>query len=96
MNWTQWSNQTETLEIELSTIDNPVAVNVTASYVSSGGSALYEGTLAFFVAGTPATGEALYLASSTAGISVPPSPQAVSNSSFPLAIRLAAIGPGGV
>jgi hypothetical protein len=94
--WTQWSNQSETLGIEVSTIDDPVAVNISALYVSAGGSALYVGILAFYVGGTPASGEVLYVATLTSGVSVPPNPTTVSNSSFPLPIGLAASGSGGV
>jgi len=95
LSWDSWTNETDTLELDLITGANPVAVNVTALFVSSGGSALYAGVLAFFVAGSSASGETLFAASETSGIAVPAS-TAVSNATLPLTILLATASTGGV
>ena len=65
---------------------NPVAVNITAYYASSGGTATYIGILAFAIGSGP-SGANLYAASSTSGITVPSS-ISVDNSSLPLPILL--------
>jgi len=93
LDWTSWTNQSDTLEIETTSAANPVAVNVSAQYVSSGGNALYVGVLAFYVAGNPVSGQTLFIATATSGISVPSS-AAFSNVTLPLAIRLASSGSG--
>ena len=91
--FTAWTNESDALELDLETDYNPVAVNVSADYVSSGGSALYVGILAFFVAGSATSGETLFAASSTSGIAVPSS-IAVSNSTLPLTVLLVSSGSG--
>ena len=93
--WSNWTNDSDVLELDLMTPFNPVAVNVSALYSGSGGSALYVGTFAFFVSGTVAAGETLFAASSTPGVAVPSS-TAVSNSTLPLTILLVSSGTGGI
>lgn len=93
--WGSWTNESNVLELSLTSAANPVAVNVSAFFVSAGGNALYVGILAFFVGGSSASGETLYAASSTSGVAVPSS-TAVSNSSLPLTILLVTNSMGGI
>jgi len=94
LNWTSWHNGSEVLSVIVSTSANPVALNITARYVSPGGNACYEGLLAFYVASTTPTGsESLYSQSGTSGIAVA-SPLSVSNDSLPATILLHDAGSG--
>jgi hypothetical protein len=96
LNWTAWQNGTDLLSIAVASSANPVAVNISAHYVSPSGSTWYVGVLAFYVAVTsPPSGESLYSASATSGVAVT-SPLAVTNDTLPVAILLADVGPGGV
>ncbi|HYA54115.1 MAG TPA: hypothetical protein VEG42_00750 [Thermoplasmata archaeon] len=96
LNWTSWQNGTDVLSVIVDTQANPVALNISAHYVSPSGSTWYVGTLAFFVsAATASSGESLYSASGTSGITVT-SPLAVSNDTLPAVILLHNAGPGGV
>jgi hypothetical protein len=90
LNWGKWTNKSDVLSLSLSTTENPVAVNVTAYYVSPGGeSADYVGVLAFYVSpATSSTGEVLYSATQTPGLGLPSTPTPVDNSSLPLTILL--------
>lgn len=88
LNWTTWQNDSNVIETSLSTRENPVAVNVTAYYVSPGGNAWYVGVIAFFVTLTSSTPQ-LYLASGGShSVAIPSSPVTVDNSSLPLPITL--------
>lgn len=93
--WGAWTNESDVLELSLNSSANPVAVNVTALFVSSGGNALYVGILAFFVSGSSTSGETLFAASQTSGVAVPAS-TAVSNSTLPLTILLVTSSTGGI
>lgn len=95
MNWTEWNNDTGVLSVILNSQANPVALNISAHYVSPSGSTWYFGLLAFYVSpATASSGESLYSASGTSGISVT-SPLGVSNTTLPAVILLKDIGPGG-
>jgi hypothetical protein len=88
-NWSAWTNETDVLSLSILTTENPVAVNVTAWYVSPGGTAWYVGVLAFYVGPGPGpTGEALYSSTQTPGLGLPSTPTPVDNSSLPLTINL--------
>lgn len=93
LNWTIWQKPSDVVSVVLASSANPVAVNITAYYVSSGGDAVYAGILAFYV-GTSPSGEVLNLASATSGVVVPSS-ISVDNSSLPYPIPLAKVGTGG-
>lgn len=96
LNWTQWYNGTDVLSVIVSTAANPVALNISAHYVSPSGNTWYVGLFAFYAtAYAPLAGETLYSASGTSGVAVT-SPLSVSNSTLPTAILLADVGPGGV
>jgi len=95
LNWTDWHNGSDVLSITFGSMANPVALNISVHYVSPSGSTWYVGMIAFYVALTsPPSGESLYSSTPTSGVAVP-SPVAVSNSTLPLAILLADVGPGG-
>jgi hypothetical protein len=95
LNWTQWHNGSDLLSVIVATTANPVALNVSAYYVSPSGNTWYVGLLAFYVSpSSSSSGESLYSATATSGVAVP-SPLAVSNSTLPVAILLANVGPGG-
>src|SRR5271157_3349671 len=96
LNWTVWHNDTDVLSVIVASSDNPVALNISAHYVSPSGSTWYVGLLAFYVAvTTPPSGQSLYSASGTSGIALT-SPLAVSNDTLPFFILLKDVGPGGV
>ena len=96
MNWTSWQNGSDVLSVIFGTPENPVALNISAHYVSPSGSTWYVGILAFYVkAATPSSGESLYSASGTSGITVT-SPLAVSNDTLPAVVLLHNAGAGGV
>lgn len=96
LNWTSWQNGTDLLSVIFNSSANPVAVNISAHYVSPSGSTWYVGVLAFYVALTsPPSGQTLYSASDTSGVTVT-SPLAVSNDTLPVAILLSNVGAGGV
>jgi len=86
LTWKTWWNDTDVLSLGFVSLANPVAVNITAYYTSSGGAATYIGILAFAV-GLGSAGPTLYAASSTPGVTVPSS-TTVDNSSLPLPILL--------
>jgi len=96
LNWTHWYNDTDVLSEIVSTSANPVALNISAFYFSpsTSSSTWYVGVFAFFVGGTPASGESLYSVSATSGVAVT-SPLTVSNSTLPADILLSNVGPGG-
>jgi len=95
LNWSEWHNGTNLLSVAVSSVANPVALDISVHYVSPSGSTWYVATLAFYAAITsPPSGESLYSATATSGVAVP-SPLAVSNNTFPLAILLADVGAGG-
>ncbi|MGD0249615.1 MAG: hypothetical protein ABSB97_01810 [Thermoplasmata archaeon] len=87
LTWTTWWNDSDVVTLGFTSLANPVAVNVTAYYTSSGGTAIYVGILAFVVGPGPG-GPTLYAASLTSGISVPSSTP-VDNNSLPLPVLLA-------
>jgi hypothetical protein len=96
LNWTRWYNGSEVLSVIVSSAANPVALNISAYYVSPSGSTWYVGLLSFYVLQAPSSGsESLYSATATSGVVVA-SPIAVSNSTLPVPILLADVGPGGV
>jgi hypothetical protein len=89
LSWTRWSNETDVLSLSVASESDPVAITVTAYYVSPGGTAWYAGVVAFFVgAGPGPTGEALYTATNTSGLGLPSAPTPVDNASLPLTILL--------
>jgi hypothetical protein len=89
LNWNAWTNESDVLSLSISTYGDPVAVNVTAYYVSPGGTAWYVGVLAFYVGSGPGpSGEALYSSTQTSGLGLPSTPTPVDNSSLPLTILL--------
>ena len=95
LTWGTWYNSTNVLTLVVETQQNPVALNVSAYYESPSGSTWYAGVVAFYVAASASsTGESLYSATSTSGVAVT-SPLAVSNTTLPLPILLANVGPGG-
>ncbi len=94
LNWTVWYNGSEVLSEIIASSANPVALNISAYYVSPGGSAWYVGVIAFYVSVTsPPSGETLFAATDTSGITVV-SPLAVSNDTLPMAILLHNAGGG--
>jgi len=93
INWTLWQNESDVLVASVSSDQNPVAINITAFYASSGGNAWYAGVLAFYVGGS-SSGEVLNSASETSGVVVPGA-IAVGNSTLPLPITLATVSRGG-
>ena len=94
LHWNIWQNDTFVLTSSYASDDNPIALNVTAYYSSSGGSAWYGGVLAFYVT-SGASGQVLNAVSETTSVAVPGSVP-VDNSSLPFPITLATVSPGGV
>jgi hypothetical protein len=90
LNWTVGANATDSLAIVFETTYDPVAVNVTAYYTASGGSAYYVGLIVFYVA-PGGGGTDLVLASGTPGLAVPSS---VAFSDLPYTIALPNVGGG--
>jgi hypothetical protein len=91
--WTQWYNATDALSEIVSSDANPVALNISAYYVSPSGSALYVGVVAFYVAAaSPSGGESLYSTSLTGATLT--SPLSVSNDTLPAVILLHNAGGG--
>jgi len=96
LNWTQWYNDSDALAVIVASAANPVALNISAHYVSPSGSTWYAGLLSFYVQqSVPSGSESLYSASGTSGVAVA-SPLAVSNNTLPVTILLADVGAGGV
>ncbi|MGP8158567.1 MAG: hypothetical protein ACLPWO_03025 [Thermoplasmata archaeon] len=96
LNWTQWDNGSDVLSVILASTANPVALNISAHYVSPSGSTWYVGVLSFYVlTSLPSGSESLYSATATSGVAVA-SPLAVSNDTLPVPILLANVGSGGV
>jgi hypothetical protein len=94
LNWTDWQNGSDVLSMIVTTSANPVALNITAHYVSPEGSEWYVGLVAFYVASSsPPGSESLYSQSGTSGVVVE-SPLAVSNDSLPAVILLHSAGSG--
>jgi hypothetical protein len=99
VNWTALrystaENVTEVLSLGFALPDNPVALNISAYYVSPGGNALYVGEVAFYLGPSPGvSGDYLYATSSTSAVAVPSSPTPVDNASLPLPILLASVAP---
>lgn len=94
LNWSERWNVSDAVVVAFNSTSDPVALNVTAYYVSPNGNAVYLGELAFFVGPGPGPmGTALYAASLTAGVYVP-SVTPVDNNSLPLRVALA-LGPSG-
>ncbi len=67
LTWTNWTNGSDVLVITGATSQLPVAVNITADYISGGVSALYIGQFALNLSATSGT-DTLYVVSNTAGI----------------------------
>lgn len=86
LNWSTWTNESDVLSVIVSSIENPVALNVTAYYASPGGTAWYVGVVALDV-GMGSTGPALYFATPTPGLGLP-GPTPVDNASLPITILL--------
>lgn len=96
LTWNRWYNGTDVLSEIVSSTDNPVALNISAYYYSPSTSsgAWYVGLFAFYVGGTPSSGENLYSYSPTPGVAVTPI-LSVSNSTLPAEIFLRNAGSGG-
>lgn len=95
LNFSAWTNQTDTLSVSLASSANPLALSVFVHYASPAGATWYVAMLAFYVGLTsPPSGESLYASSPTSGVAVDSS-IAVSNDTLPEAILLANAGPGG-
>jgi hypothetical protein len=98
-NWTSlkfamYWNGTTVVTLAFNSTYNPIALNITAYYASPSGNAFYVGELALYSGpGVGPTGQDLYVATSTSGLTVP-SATPIDNSTMPLAIVLA-IGAGG-
>jgi len=93
--WETWDNQSNVLAVLFNAPANPVALNISAHYVSPSGSTWYVGVFAFFIAGAPFPGtESLYSTSDTSGVVVP-SPITVSNTTLPFDVVLRNAGPTG-
>lgn len=96
MGWSTWTNLTFVLGAFFASSANPVAVNVTAHYVSAGGSASYTAVVAFFVGPSPSGGGiSLFAASPTPGLAVAASTP-VGNATLPLTILMPETSSGGV
>jgi hypothetical protein len=93
LTWASGWNVSDSLSLAFASSENPIALNITAYYQSTGGSATYVGILAFVVAPGP-DGTDLYGASMTSGITVP-GVTPVDNSSLPLPILLVQGSSGG-
>jgi hypothetical protein len=95
LNWTQWDNDSDVLSVIFASTANPVALNISAHYVSPSGSTWYVGILSFYVLTSLSSGsESLYSATATSGVVVA-SPLSVSNDTLPVPILLANVGSGG-
>ena len=93
--WTRWANDSFVLASLVSTTANPVAVNITAYYASSAGSASYRATIAFYVGPSSTTGGLVLFASSpTPGLAVAASTP-LDNTSLPLTILMPLTASGG-
>ena len=86
IHWTTFHNASDAVTLGFNCSTNPVAVNVSAYYTSSGGNALYGGELAFYV-GPSSSGNAVYSVSGTSGVYAP-APADVNNVSQPFYIIL--------
>lgn len=93
LNWSTWTNESDVLSVIVSSIENPVGLNVTAYYTSPGGTAWYVGVVALYVV-TGSTGPTLYFATPTPGLGLP-GPTPVDNTSLPLTILLPLTPSGG-
>ncbi len=89
-------NDTMVLSLGFSSYLNPVALNISASYASPQGTALYVAEVAFYVGpAASGTGELLYAASAFPTVAVPSTPTPVDNASLPLPILLELASSGG-
>jgi hypothetical protein len=92
LSWRPGVNGTDVLTIVFASTANPVALNISAFYQASGGSAYYVGELALNVASSsPGASETLYLASGTSGLTASSSYPV---SSLPIEIPLVNVGSG--
>lgn len=90
--WSNGTNGSELLSLTWSSDANPVALNVTALYNAAGASAYYVGVIAFYFATIAgASGQTLFAASSTPGLTVN-GPTAVMN--LPVTLLLVNVGSG--
>lgn len=95
LSWAEWDNGSDLLSVSFSSTANPLALNISVHYVSPSGSTWYAAMIAFYVSpSSPSSGENLYSTSATPGVALA-SPIPVSNSTLPVAILLANVGPGG-
>ena len=96
LNWTalrfdRYWNDTNVVLLDFYSTADPIAVNVSACYVSSSGNEFYWGELAFY-AGYTSRGETLFFAANSPGVTVPSS-LLIDNTSFPYLISLPAYSP---
>lgn len=85
--WGNWSNGTDLVAIGSSSLNNPVAVNVSAYYTTAKeGNAWYVAILGFEV-----VGNTMFLRSYTGGVDVPHS-VSITGSQLPVAILLSDVG----
>ena len=87
LDWVDWQNQTNVLTSLLFSLDNPVAVYVSATYVGASSSTTYVGMIAFYVSSVGTPGETLNaaVAPATSGVTVAASTPVTQ---LPLAIPL--------
>lgn len=71
LHFTRFSNGTDLVLLGFNSSANPVAVNVTACYVSGSGDELYRAEVVFFVGSTLSAGDQLFAATDTPGVTVP-------------------------
>ena len=93
IDWSIWENHSDVVSTSIESIENPIALNITAFYASSSGNAWYGGIVAFYVASSP-SGDVLYGASAMSAVVVPASVP-VDNSSLPYPVTLTTVAPGG-
>lgn len=91
LHWTIYHNATNVITLAFNSTSNPIALNVSAYYVTSGASAFYVGELAFFVGPAGSSGLAVYAATPTAGVFVPSTPTPVDNTHQPFYIILSSV-----
>ena len=84
LNWTSLVNQSDLVAYQFASTANPIALNITILYTTSGSQAYYVGEFAFFV-GTSSGSSTLYLfsASPTPGTSLGPGLNRVPVSDLP-------------
>jgi hypothetical protein len=94
LRWSTYHNVSNAVALPFNSSNNPVAVNVSAYYQSSGGNALYVGELAFYVGGGRAA-SSVYSVSATPGVFAP-GPTPVSNATQPFYVILTTSKSGSV